>query len=43
LVKSLLYLLVENVFEGEYLGSRDKDNIELWQTILTEAVQAERQ
>lgn len=43
LIKSLLYLLVENVFEGEYLGSRDKDNIELWQTILTEAVQAERQ
>jgi hypothetical protein len=43
LVKSLLYLLVENVFDGEYLGSRDKDNIELWQTILTEAVRAERQ
>jgi hypothetical protein len=43
LVKSLLYLLVENVFEGEYHGSRDKDNIELWQTILTAAVQAERQ
>jgi Histidine kinase-, DNA gyrase B-, and HSP90-like ATPase len=43
LLKSLLYLLVENVFEGEYLGSRDKDNIELWQTILTAAVQAERQ
>lgn len=42
LVKSLLYLLVENVFEGEYFGSRDKDNIELWQTILTAAVQAER-
>lgn len=42
LVKSLLYLLVENVFEGEYLGPRDKDNIEIWQAILTEAVRAER-
>jgi hypothetical protein len=42
LIKSLLYLLVENVFEGDYLGSRDRDNIELWQTILTAAVQAER-
>ncbi|WP_405060305.1 ATP-binding protein [Kribbella sp. NBC_01505] len=42
LVKSLLYLLVENIFEGDYLGSRDKDNIDLWQTILTAAVQAER-
>lgn len=43
LIKSLLYLLVENVFEGDYLGPRDKDNIELWQKILTTAVQAERQ
>lgn len=43
LLKSLLYLLVANVFEGDYLGPRDKDNIDLWQTILTTAVQAERQ
>jgi hypothetical protein len=43
LVKSLLYLLVANVFEGSYLGAKDKDNIDLWQTILTTAVQAERQ
>lgn len=43
LVKSLLYLLVANVFEGDYLGPRDKDNIDLWQIILTTAVQAERQ
>ncbi len=42
LVKSLLYLLVAETFEGEYHGSRDKDNIELWQTVLTTAVQAER-
>ncbi|MGW5703482.1 ATP-binding protein [Amycolatopsis japonica] len=43
LVKSLLYLLIGNVFEGDYLGPRDKDNLDLWQTILTTAVQAERQ
>jgi hypothetical protein len=43
LLKSLLYLLAENTFQGEYLGSRDRDNLELWQTILTAAVQAERQ
>ncbi|MEU8390369.1 ATP-binding protein [Micromonospora sp. NPDC048843] len=43
LLKSLLYLLLSNTFEGDYLGSRDKDNIDLWQTILTAAVQAERQ
>nr|WP_232541537.1 ATP-binding protein [Nocardia bovistercoris] len=43
LVKSLLYLLVANVFEGEYLGKKDKDNIEMWQSILTTAAQAERQ
>ncbi|WP_280338459.1 ATP-binding protein [Nocardia neocaledoniensis] len=42
LVKSLLYLLVANVFEGEYLGKKDKDNIEMWQSILTAAVRAER-
>lgn len=42
LLKSLLYLLVANVFEGNHLGPRDKDNIDLWQTILTAAAQAER-
>ncbi|GGP50262.1 hypothetical protein GCM10010185_23070 [Saccharothrix coeruleofusca] len=43
LLKSLLYLLVSNVFEGNHLGPKDKDNIALWQTILTAAVRAERQ
>jgi hypothetical protein len=41
LLKALLYLLVEDVFEGEYLGRKDKDNIELWQEILTTAAKAE--
>lgn len=43
LLKSLMYLLAENVFGGEYLGPRDKDNIEMWKSILTTAVRAERQ
>ncbi|MCP2169151.1 hypothetical protein LX83_006035 [Goodfellowiella coeruleoviolacea] len=43
LLKSLLYLLVSNVFEGNHLGPKDKDNIALWQTILTAAARAERQ
>jgi hypothetical protein len=41
LVKALLYLLVENVFQGEYLGAKDKDNIALWQEILTTAAHCE--
>jgi hypothetical protein len=41
-LKALLYLLVENVFQGEYLGARDKDNIELWQNILTKAASVEK-
>jgi hypothetical protein len=42
LIKTLIYLLMENVFNGDYLGSRDKDNIELWKSILTTAARAER-
>ncbi|MGI5246646.1 ATP-binding protein [Dactylosporangium sp. CA-139066] len=41
-LKTLLFLLAENVFEGAHLGPRDKDNIELWQTLLTAAAKAER-
>lgn len=40
-MKALLYLLVEGVFSGEYLGPRDKDNIDLWQTILMQAAASE--
>lgn len=40
-VKALLYLLTENVFNGEYLGWRDRDNIEIWSEILTAAAQSE--
>lgn len=41
LLKALLYLLMEDVFKGEYLGARDKDNIELWQEILIAAAESE--
>ncbi|MEC3979840.1 ATP-binding protein [Amycolatopsis sp. H20-H5] len=41
LLKALLYLLIEDVFEGEHLGPKDKDNIELWQEVLTVAAKDE--
>ena len=42
LLKALLYLLMEDAFKGEYLGPRDKDNLELWQEILTTAAESDR-
>lgn len=39
--KACLYLLVEPIFQGHHLGARDKDNIELWQTVLSAAAQSE--
>lgn len=41
LVKALLYLLLEDLFRGAYLGAKDKNNIELWQSILTAAARSE--
>lgn len=41
LLKTTLFLLMENVFQGNHLGTRDKDNIDLWQEILTTAARAE--
>jgi hypothetical protein len=40
-MKTLLYLVLEDVFEGQHLGPRDKDNIDLWQELLTTAAEAE--
>ncbi|GAA1774292.1 ATP-binding protein [Luedemannella helvata] len=42
LIKALLFLLTEHVFQGSYLGARDKDQIDLWQEILTAAAKAEK-
>lgn len=41
LVKTLLYLLVEDLFHGAYLGVKDRDNIELWSAILGAAAKEE--
>jgi hypothetical protein len=41
MIKTLLYLIIENVFQGEWLGVRDRDNIELWQELLTAAAKSE--
>jgi hypothetical protein len=40
-IKALVYLLTRDVFMGQYLGSKDKDNIALWQAVLDAAVEAE--
>ncbi|WP_406477375.1 ATP-binding protein [Streptomyces sp. NBC_01615] len=41
LLKSLMYVLLHQVFEKEYSGSREKDNLQLWQSILVSASRAE--
>jgi hypothetical protein len=32
---------MEDIFSGQNVGPRDKDNIELWQAILTAAAEEE--
>lgn len=41
LLKAAIYLLVQELFNGEYLGAKQKDNIELWNAILMAAAQVE--
>lgn len=41
LVKALIYLLAEGTFHGAFLGAKTKDNLAIWQAILTAAAQAE--
>lgn len=41
LVKALMFLLTENIFAGQNLGPRDRDNLDVWQSILIAAVKAE--
>lgn len=40
-LKSLMYLLCHHLFEGQYLGSKDKDEIALFRSVLSEAVATE--
>lgn len=43
LLKTLLFLLVENLFHGAHWGPKDKDNIDMWQTVLTDAAKQQLQ
>lgn len=40
-MKALLYLLTHHVFEGQYLGVKDRDEIALWKSVLGAAALAE--
>ena len=41
LLKAALYLLLNKLFEGEYLGAKQKDNVKLWNAILAAAAKVE--
>ncbi|RCG23576.1 ATP-binding protein [Streptomyces diacarni] len=41
LVKTLMYLLMNKVFESERAGPKQKDNLQLWQSVLVSAGRAE--
>jgi hypothetical protein len=41
LVKALIYLLAEGSFHGAFLGARRKDNLGVWQSILTAAARVD--
>lgn len=43
LLKSALYLLLNDLFQGQYLGAREKDNVKLWGSILAAAARVESQ
>ena len=42
-MKALLYLLTHHVFEGQYLGAKDRDEIALWKSVLGAAALTEQQ
>ena len=41
LLKAALYLLFNDIFQGQYLGAREKDNVKLWGSILAAAARIE--
>ena len=43
LLKAALYLLLNDLFRGQFLGSREKDNVKLWGSILAAAARVESQ
>lgn len=40
-IKALLYLLMEDLFRGAFLGAKDKDLLELYDAVLTAAAESE--
>ena len=43
ILKAALFLLLHDLFQGEYLGPKDKDNIDLWNSILAAAAMLENE
>ncbi|MEU2976123.1 ATP-binding protein [Streptomyces hirsutus] len=43
LIKTLMWIVLHQVFEKEYSGSREKDNLQLWQSMLITAARVEAQ
>lgn len=41
LIKSLLFLLTEEVFRGQKIGAKERENLEFWNEVLTAAAQEE--
>lgn len=41
LLKAALYLLFNDLFQGQYLGAREKDNVKFWGSILAAAARVE--
>lgn len=41
-IKSLLYLMLHEIFQRERAGSRERDNLALWQSVLVAAARAEQ-
>ncbi|WP_433565437.1 ATP-binding protein [Nocardia sp. CA-151230] len=41
MIKSMLYLMVNEVFQRERIGPRDRDKLQLWQSVLVVAARAE--
>ncbi len=43
LLKAALYLLLNDLFSGEFLGAREKDDVKLWGAVLAAAARVEAQ
>lgn len=41
-IKTLIYLLIESTMQGAHFGPRDRDNLSIWQAVLTAAAESEK-